>query len=161
MPGRRQAIISTNAGLSLIGPLGTHFSEILIEILIFSFQKMHLKVSSGKWQPFCLGLNVLSIKMARGHYLNQSLNASLMHVWVIQPGMFMNTALCFLVLYWKCSFTKDFVVFCCAMDISDEFSELPNNWTHPWEMVYMSFSKGLSFSILSQRSHFHSRPWQL
>ena len=31
-PGRRQAIIWTNAGLLLIGPLGTNFSEILIEI---------------------------------------------------------------------------------------------------------------------------------
>ena len=30
-PGRRQAIIWTNAGLLLIGPLGTNFSEILIE----------------------------------------------------------------------------------------------------------------------------------
>ena len=39
-PGRRQAIIWTNAGISLIGPLGTNFSEILIEILTFSFKKM-------------------------------------------------------------------------------------------------------------------------
>ena len=57
-PGRRQAIIWTNAGILLIGPLGTNFSEILIEIYIFSFKKMHLKMSSGNWQPFCLGLNV-------------------------------------------------------------------------------------------------------
>ena len=35
--------------------------KILIEILTFSFQKMHLKMSSGKWRPFCLGLNVLII----------------------------------------------------------------------------------------------------
>ena len=58
-PGRRQAIIWTNAGLLLIGPLGTNFSDILIEILIFSFKKMHLKVSSAKRRPFCLGLNEL------------------------------------------------------------------------------------------------------
>ena len=58
-PGRRQAIIWTNAGISLIGPLGTNFSEILIEILTFSFKKMYLKMSSGKWRPFCLGLNLL------------------------------------------------------------------------------------------------------
>ena len=31
-PGRRQAIIWTNAGMLLIGPLGTNFSEILIGI---------------------------------------------------------------------------------------------------------------------------------
>ena len=36
-PDRRQAIIWTNAGLLLIGPVGTNFSEILIEILTFSF----------------------------------------------------------------------------------------------------------------------------
>ena len=47
-PGRRQAIIWTNARISLIGPLGTNFSEILIEIETFSFKKMHLKISSGK-----------------------------------------------------------------------------------------------------------------
>ena len=57
-PGRRQAIIWTNAGILLIGPLGTNFSEIYIEILTFSFKKMHMKVSSVKWQPFCLDLNV-------------------------------------------------------------------------------------------------------
>ena len=51
-PDRRQAIIWTNAGLLLIGPLGTNFSEILIEILTFSFKKMRLKVSSAKRRPF-------------------------------------------------------------------------------------------------------------
>ena len=30
-PGRRQVIIWTNTGISLIGPLGTNFSEIVIE----------------------------------------------------------------------------------------------------------------------------------
>ena len=60
-PDRRQAIIWTNAGLLLIGPLATNFSEILIEILTFSFKKMRLKVSSAKRWPFCLGLNVLMI----------------------------------------------------------------------------------------------------
>ena len=58
-PGRRQAIIWTNAGILLIGPLRTNFSEILIEILTFSFRTMRLKVSSAKWRPFHLGLNVL------------------------------------------------------------------------------------------------------
>ena len=47
-PGRRQAIIWTNAEILLIGPAGTIFSEILIEIHTFSFKKMHLKMSSGK-----------------------------------------------------------------------------------------------------------------
>ena len=59
-PGRRQAIIWTNAGILLIGSLWTNFSEILIEIPTFPFKKMHLKVSSAKWRPCCLGLNVLT-----------------------------------------------------------------------------------------------------
>ena len=59
-PGRRHAIIWTDAGILLIGPLVTNFSEILIEIHVFSFKKMHLKTSSGKWPPSCLGLNVLT-----------------------------------------------------------------------------------------------------
>ena len=61
LPGRHQAIIWTNAGILLIGPLRTNFSEIVIEILTFSFKKMRLKVSSAKWRPFCLGLNVLKL----------------------------------------------------------------------------------------------------
>ena len=59
-PGRRQAIIWTNAGILLIRPLGTNFNEMLIEIQTFSFMKMRLKMSSAKWRPFCLGLNVLT-----------------------------------------------------------------------------------------------------
>ena len=61
-PGRRQAIIWTNAGKLLFGPPGTNFNEILIEIHIFSFKKIDLKMSSSKWRPFCLGLNVLMLK---------------------------------------------------------------------------------------------------
>ena len=53
-------IIYTNAGILLIGPLATNFSEILIEMYMFSFKKMHLKMSSGSWGPLCLGLNVLN-----------------------------------------------------------------------------------------------------
>ena len=39
-PGRRQAIIWTNAGILLIGALRTNFSEILIGIQTFSFKKL-------------------------------------------------------------------------------------------------------------------------
>ena len=59
-PGRRQAIIWTNAGILLIGPLGTNFNETSIEIHAFSLKKIHLKLSSGKLRPFCIGLNVLT-----------------------------------------------------------------------------------------------------
>ena len=44
-PAQHQAIIWTNAGILLISPLGTNFSETLITI-----------------QTFCLGLSVLMVK---------------------------------------------------------------------------------------------------
>ena len=50
-PDRRQAIVWTNAGMLLIGSLGTNFNEILSEIQTFSFKKMHLKISSVKSRP--------------------------------------------------------------------------------------------------------------
>ena len=60
-PGRRQAIIWTNAGILLIGPLGTNFNEIFIAIYKISFPKIHFKMSYGKWRPSWLGLNVLRL----------------------------------------------------------------------------------------------------
>ena len=74
-PGRCQAIIWTYAGILLIGTLGTNFSEILIEVRIFSFKKMGLKVSSAERQPSCLGLNVLKA-IELGMYLPKSIAKS-------------------------------------------------------------------------------------
>ena len=59
-PGRRKAIIWTNAGILLIRTIGINFSEILSKIHTFAFKKMCLKMSSGKRRPFCLRLNVLT-----------------------------------------------------------------------------------------------------
>ena len=68
LPGQCQVIIRINAGIWLIGPLGTNFSEISMIILTFSLKKMRLKMSSVKWQPFCLGLNVLNSEPEFGHH---------------------------------------------------------------------------------------------
>ena len=68
-PDRRQAIIWSNTGIPLFVPLGTNFSEFLIEIHTLSFTKIHLKMSSGKWRPFCLCLIVL-----KGMWLDESIN---------------------------------------------------------------------------------------
>ena len=107
-PGRRQAIIWNNVGLLLIDPLETNFSEILIGIQTFSFKKMHLNMSSAKWRPFCLGLNVLKIQKAWGplyrhglslipawisNYIHYKVWAALTypsHPSMIQPSMFGN-----------------------------------------------------------------------
>ena len=62
LPGRWcQAIIWARAGILLIDPLGINFGEILIGIQTFSFKKMHWKMLSVKWLPFCLCLNVLKL----------------------------------------------------------------------------------------------------
>ena len=45
LPGRRQAIIKTNAGTLLIGPLATNFKENLTQIGAFSFKNIHSKFS--------------------------------------------------------------------------------------------------------------------
>ena len=60
-PGWHQAIIWTNAGILLIRPLGTNISEILIVIYIFSFNKIHLKLSSGNGGHFELHLNSIGL----------------------------------------------------------------------------------------------------
>ena len=87
-PGRRQAIIWTNAGILLIEPVGTNFSEILIGIQIFSFTKMRLKMSSAKWRPFCLGLNVITASYSEVHRKHLGLHVywswSCKHLHVLQ-----------------------------------------------------------------------------
>ena len=69
-PGWRQAIIWTNAGILLIEPSWTYFSEIPIEDHTFSLKKIHLKMSA-KWLAFCLCLNVL-IHLRHKNYIHGS-----------------------------------------------------------------------------------------
>ena len=47
------AITWTNFDVLSIGPLGTKFSKIWIEMKHFSLMKRHLKMWSVKWRPFC------------------------------------------------------------------------------------------------------------
>ena len=47
-----QAIILTNAGIFLIGPMGINVREILIKINTFSFKKMYLQMWPAQWWPF-------------------------------------------------------------------------------------------------------------
>ena len=50
-----QTVIWINAHILLIRQQGIYFNEILFEIPIFSFKKMHLNMSSAKWRPFIQG----------------------------------------------------------------------------------------------------------
>ena len=63
-PRRRQTIIWTNVAILAIWRQRTYISEILFKIQKFPLKKMHLNMSSAKWRPFCLGLNVLKISRA-------------------------------------------------------------------------------------------------
>ena len=83
-PGSRQAIIWTNAGILLIGPLRTNFSEILIKFPAFSFKKMHLKISFGKW-PFCLGLNVFFTSSIPGDVYSSRYYENCVHMFHVNP----------------------------------------------------------------------------
>ena len=70
-PDQRQAIIWTNAGILLSGPR-TNIIEIRIEIQIL--KKMHLKMSSGKWLPFYIGINVLTSPQQKNKKTKQNNN---------------------------------------------------------------------------------------
>ena len=105
-PGRREAIIWTNAGISSIGSLETNCSVIFIEILTFSFKNMRLKVSPGKWGPLCLGSNGFKgpspcyhLPFQRIHITLSAQTAMLMdalldngdHVWTKGPQLIPST----------------------------------------------------------------------
>ena len=89
-PGRRQAIIWTNAGILLIGPWGTNFSDILIGIQTFSFKKLLVKMSSAKWRLFRFGLNVLKLNRVnkRGHWShNDQIRKHVVVLWISQAEL--------------------------------------------------------------------------
>ena len=78
-PNQHQAITWTSAGILLIGILLIHFSEILIKIHIFSFTKMHFKMSSAKRRPFYLGPNVLRALTNNVHLYHR---AAYVQIWM-------------------------------------------------------------------------------
>ena len=81
-PGRRQAIIWTNAGILLIRTLGTYFSEILGEINSFSLKKMHSKMSYVGGRLFSIGLNELS-------YVFILVRTFSVEIWLISDNCFL------------------------------------------------------------------------
>ena len=71
LPRRWQIIIWTSIGILLIGPLGTNFSEILLEVQ--TLKKITLKMSSVKCCPFHFSLNVLSHLSFYVHFISHIL----------------------------------------------------------------------------------------
>ena len=100
-PGWRQAIIWTNAGILLIEPPETNFNEILINIHTFSFKKMHLKMLSGIWWPFCPGLNVFTHLPLVLHICASELGKHWFRQWLVAysaPSHYLNQ--CQLITNW-------------------------------------------------------------
>ena len=58
LPDRGQMSPSTNTNLVSTGPLETNCSDILIEIQVFSFKKIHSKMWCAKHAPFYPCLNI-------------------------------------------------------------------------------------------------------
>ena len=104
-PDLRQAITWTSAGIFINWTLKNKFQGIKIHT--FSFKKIHLKTSSAKRRPFCLGLNVLRwileysilqekamgsvqiLSQATSHYPNQC--------WPISPKPYGHNELIWLI----------------------------------------------------------------
>ena len=96
-PVQCQAIIWTNPGLLLIGLLARNSSEIWIKMKQFSYKKMHLKMSSTKWRPFCICLNILkrvtwgtSCWLAIVPHINSSFPRQNGHHWPFWQRTFSN-----------------------------------------------------------------------
>ena len=88
-PGRRQTIIWTNAAILSIRPRGTYFSEILFKIRKFSIKEICLKMSSAKWRPFWLGLNVLTlVKLMACYWLAQAITKNNANLSAMTPMAF-------------------------------------------------------------------------
>ena len=80
-PGRRQAIIWTNAGILLIGPLGTNFSEILNrhQTILHTFSQLFLNLTLS-------GVPHLYRQLPNGQYLSDlckmcNLETNLRKMW--------------------------------------------------------------------------------
>ena len=59
-----------------IRPWGTDFGKNIIKIQTFSFTKMHLKISSVKWRPFCSGDEELNFVLLQQRNNSNSSNST-------------------------------------------------------------------------------------
>ena len=157
-PGWRQAIIWTNAGIVLIGTLGTSFIDILSGIHTFSFKKMYLEMSSAKWRPFCLGLNVL--EMPHGivdlchHWFRWYLGAFLL------PSHYLNQ--CWLIVKWTNILQWNFFykkihlqIVCKMLTICSPWTKWPPFWQTTISNVF-SWMKIIGFQF---EFHRNLSPW--
>ena len=110
LPGQRQTIIWTNAGILWIGSLGTNFNEIHT----FIFTKIHFKMSCGKWRPFCLGpqcVNSFCLSDTMWWHRSGSTLAQVMACCLMAPSHYLNRCWPTISQVWRQSpednFTRD------------------------------------------------------
>ena len=164
-PDRCQAIIWTNAGILLIGPLGTNISEILIEILTFSFMKMRLKVSSAKRRPFCLRLNVLRRHifffndLEFMHTISQLLVSNSFHINGLVQACGISSALALEIP----QFSTKPLIYCTQLKQSRKQFPCSYMYTMPIHAISQEMATGHMPGTLHQTGHsMHGalRPWE-
>ena len=124
LPIWHQAITWPSAELLSIWPLEINFSQILTKIQTFSFKKMPVKMSSGKWRPFCPSLNVLNgvhsaaiTRLHPGRLAGQNgsnlqmvcllpLCGSLLRTFLCAPSQWETTLHCNVVSHWLGAHTQ-------------------------------------------------------
>ena len=117
-PGRRHAIIWSNAGILLIRNLGIKFREILSKIHTFSFKKMHFKMFSAKWRQVCLGFNVLRCcRSAR---------------YSTRTGDYMTSCTCPILWGWQMTIDCAITALCCISMTKHKtaVTPLPTHWSY-------------------------------
>ena len=107
-PGRRQAIIWTNAGILFIWPSGTNFGEILIEIHFFfiqenAFESVVCETAAILFRPQCVNASSKQIKSCRVEI--QPLNPGCLPTWQMKWNQFNSRVWMpsFNALSWSCA----------------------------------------------------------
>ena len=83
---QHHTIIWTYPALLPFESSGINFSEIFIKIQSFPLKKMHLKMSSATWWPFCPGLHLL-MKHQNGFHASGLLEK--LTLWLKQGQLFL------------------------------------------------------------------------
>ena len=145
-PGRRQAITWIHVGILLIGPLRTNFSEISIEIQIFSINETNLKMSSAKWHPFYIGLNVLAPYVEPCHCIHYNIRRYHMHGNCIP----INTK-CFVHAYSTDVVPALSFYYCFMWHAGQKTSSMAVLWANTWNSISMNVR--ISTSITCMFTH--------
>ena len=147
-PGGHEPVLSLS--LDRIGPLWITFSDILIGIQTFSVTKMHLKMSSAKWHPFCVSLNMLSTTTPKRVHI--SWDAPGIHVPHMLEGLWLYQGVQWIMFF---SMTLWGIVKGCPDEQYLTGSEKEKIITTPYLMVLYILSSQTQRSIIIKKRHDH------